>query len=85
MNKWHICPTCEGNGKHSLDLGAITSSDREEWDDEEFQQYIDGAYDRRCDTCGGSGKITAQQLETYTPYKFYATDEEYYRNREGGY
>ena len=85
MSNWHICPTCEGEGKHSLAVGVITSSDRDEWDDEDFDQYMEGAYDRRCETCRGSGKVTADQLEDYEPVRYYATDEEYYWRREGGY
>lgn len=85
MIKWHICPRCDGEGKHSLALGAITSSDRAEWSDDEFSDYMAGGYDSRCETCRGSGKITSDQLEAYEPYRFYSTDEEYFRRREGGY
>ena len=82
MNKWEICCNCDGNGKHSKHLGVITSSDREEWDDEEFDQYMEGAYDTPCSVCRGTGKVLAgkNRVEQY-----YATDEEYYRKREGGY
>lgn len=79
---WEICRNCEGEGKHSKHLGIITGSDREEWSDEEFSDYLGGAYDCLCSVCGGSGKVRAgrNRVEQY-----YQTDEEYYRHREGGY
>ena len=82
MNKWEICSNCEGNGKHSRHLGLITSSDRQKWDDEDFDQYMHGAYDTACSVCRGTGKVLVgkNRVEQY-----YATDEEYYHKREGGY
>ena len=61
---WAICGCCEGEGKSSLYLGAITQSDREpggSWEDpDEFAEYMRGGYDRTCDECGGSGKVVAE-------------------------
>lgn len=55
---WIICPTCRGNGKHSLALGAITQEDRErDWDPDSWQDYLDGAYDQPCADCGATGKV----------------------------
>jgi len=54
---WEICGRCNGDGKHSHDLGAITSSEWAEWDCEERDDYMAGRYDRECEECGGSGKI----------------------------
>jgi len=82
MNKWHICPTCSGDGAHSQALGVIKVSD---WDQDELADYLEGAYDSICQTCKGWGKITTVQLEAYEPVRYYATDEEYYRKRPGGY
>ena len=82
LKNWEICSNCEGEGKHAKHLGIITGSDREEWSDEEFSDYMDGAYDMRCEVCKGSGKVLAgrNRVEQY-----YSTDEEYYWKREGGY
>ena len=80
--KWEICCNCDGNGKHSKHLGVITSSDRDDWDDEEFDDYMNGAYDTPCSVCRGTGKVLAGKNRTE---QYYATDEEYYRKREGGY
>ncbi len=56
--KWIICPTCNGEGKHSLHLGAITEEDRDrDWSQDEFEDYTLGGYDRRCEDCEGSGKL----------------------------
>lgn len=52
--KFEVCPTCHGQGKHSLRLGVITQEqiDRD-WDPDDFQDYLDGAYDQACETCKG--------------------------------
>jgi hypothetical protein len=56
--KWAICGTCRGNGKHSHDLGCITEEDRSrDWSPDEWEDYMNGAYDRQCEECGGSGKV----------------------------
>ena len=55
---WQICDVCQGDGKHSLHLGCITAEDRErDWDPDDFDNYMAGAYDKCCDTCDGSGKV----------------------------
>jgi hypothetical protein len=55
---WIICDDCQGHGKSSAYLGAITQSDREQdWDDESFEHYMRGGYDKTCDRCHGSGKV----------------------------
>jgi RecJ-like exonuclease len=82
MNKLEICANCEGHGKHSKAIGVITSEDRLEWSDEEFDAYLGGAYDRLCEVCKGFGKVSANENRCE---KYYATDEEYFRKREGGY
>lgn len=82
MKKWEICRNCEGDGKHSRHLGVITGSDRDDWSDEEFDDYMGGGYDTQCSVCAGSGKVSSDKNRVE---KYYATDEEYFRNREGGY
>lgn len=52
--EWEICWHCRGNGGHSRRFGAITQSDREDWDDESFAAYMRGDYDENCE---GSGKV----------------------------
>lgn len=55
---WIICPTCRGDGKHSLRFGAITQEDRErDWDPDSWDDYLSGAYDEVCTDCGGTGKV----------------------------
>ncbi len=56
--KWEICGTCQGEGRHSLALGAITEEDRDQyWSEDEWDDYRAGGYDSQCDTCKGSGKV----------------------------
>lgn len=56
--KWEICCECSGEGKSSAYLGAITQEDRDlHWSHDEFEDYMNGGYDRTCESCGGSGKV----------------------------
>ncbi len=83
MENWEICCNCSGEGKHSNHIGAITSSElSQDWSDEDLESYKNGAYDKSCAVCYGTGKVreSKNRVEIY-----YATDEEYYRKREGGY
>ena len=55
---WEICGVCDGEGKESAYLGAITQDDLESsGDQDDFEHYLDGGYDRTCECCGGSGKV----------------------------
>lgn len=65
--RWHICGTCDGNGSHSLALGAITQEDREQWDPDEWDCYMSGGYDSTCDACNGSGKVKEVDEKTCDP------------------
>ena len=60
MSKWCICPECDGDGKTSAHLGVVN---REDWDEDEFQFYMEGGYDRPCSFCGGSGKVLTGTLD----------------------
>ena len=68
--RWCICSACEGEGKSSAYLGAITMSDREPggvWEDhDEFRGYMRGDYDRTCDACDGAGKVLELDRERCT-------------------
>ena len=61
--KYEICSKCRGTGGHSLRFGAITQSDREEWDDDSFEAYMRGDYDEKCEDCEGSGKVLVVDRE----------------------
>jgi len=55
---WEICPACQGAGQSSAHLGAITQDDWEnDWSEDMQEDYLSGAYDCTCPTCGGSGKV----------------------------
>ncbi|MEY2152345.1 hypothetical protein AB7849_15675 [Rhodanobacter sp. 115] len=55
QGKWVICPCCKGEGKRDMQ-GVV---DRDDFDDEEWAEYLDGSYDTPCSDCGGSGKMLA--------------------------
>lgn len=59
---WIICPTCSGDGKHSRNLGSFSADQfNAEFSDDEQEAYFSGAYDSRCDTCNGSGKVRDEE------------------------
>lgn len=84
--RWEICGCCEGEGKSSRYLGAITQSDREpggSWDDpEDFERYMAGGYDRTCGECRGSGKVRVVDHEKLTDAEAEALREEVESARE---
>lgn len=60
-----ICSTCNGEGKHSLHLGAFSGdrldearADTDFWDD-----YTSGRLDKVCDTCDGQGRVRVPDTE----------------------
>lgn len=55
--KWCICGQCDGDGNSSAYLGAFTSDDMRDMDDDFMDDYFAGNYDRPCDHCGGTGKV----------------------------
>lgn len=79
MRIWEICCNCGGEGAHSKALGVINT---EEWSSDELDDYMAGGYDQICEVCKGTGKVLAENNRVE---KYYATDEEYYWKREGGY
>lgn len=61
---WEICDYCRGDGSHSNHLGVIQTED---WEPEELDDYMRGAYDRNCEECGGSGKVRVPDHDAMTP------------------
>lgn len=51
---WMICPHCRGEGQTSAHLGEV---DPDDFDADDFQDYLAGGYDAPCGACGGSGKV----------------------------
>lgn len=84
--KWEICGCCNGHGKSSRYLGAITQGDREPggaWDDPDaFEDYMRGGYDRHCDECDGSGKVRVVDYARLLPGQSEALQEVVNEERE---
>jgi hypothetical protein len=58
---WEICDMCHGDGSHSRNLGVI---DRDEWDPDDFDDYMSGRYDSPCVPCNGSGKVRRFDIDS---------------------
>jgi hypothetical protein len=55
--KYEVCPTCQGKGTTSNHLGAFTSDQMDEMDDDWKDDYIAGTFDRNCEECKGQRVI----------------------------
>jgi hypothetical protein len=86
--RWEICSTCDGEGRESAYLGAITQEDRDrDWSHDEWEDYMQGGYDRPCAACNATGKILRVDLERlkfqdkalYAAYCEYLQDEADYQ------
>jgi len=67
--RWAICGLCEGHGLSSAHLGSFTASEFQsacDCDPNFAEDYRSGAYDRRCENCGGSGKVVVVDLDKLT-------------------
>lgn len=51
---YEVCPQCMGEGSSSAYLGAYTSEEFYEMDEDWRDGYMAGAFDRTCETCGGN-------------------------------
>lgn len=54
-----VCPSCEGRGASSAYLGAFTSDDMHDMDDEFMEDYFSGSFDRTCTECKGKNVVPA--------------------------
>lgn len=68
--KFEVCGRCRGHGMHvnpSIDGNGITSSEWEEWDDEEREHYFRGDYDVPCEGCHGARVVQVVDEEHADP------------------
>jgi hypothetical protein len=75
---WAICPCCEGEGRvdnPAFSNGISGEEWANEWDEDEREAYMSGAYDVRCDECGGSGKVREPNLSSLTEEERKAYEE----------
>lgn len=54
---WVICDSCNGHGTHSRHLGVISHETLDEWEDDQWSDYVSGRYDKQCFLCDGAGKV----------------------------
>lgn len=72
--KFEVCPRCQGHGTHDCFDNGMTRADMDEYDHDFAQDYIDGAYSKLCDECGGKrvvlvfdgGRATKKQRLAYS-------------------
>jgi len=74
-----VCPQCRGEGSSSLYLGSYTQSEMDEQGQEFYEEYMTGAYDRTCDTCGGL-RVIDEVNEDAMPAELRKEWEEWQRN-----
>ena len=61
--KFEVCPTCQGRGQHSQNLGAFTADEMHELGDDFREDYIAGHYDSKCETCDGQRVVSVLDRE----------------------
>lgn len=71
--KFEVCPHCEGRGSSSEYLGSWSAEEWSREDDEFKEDYLEGRYDRSCETCNGLRVIPVVNEEQCDPilYKEY--------------
>lgn len=77
-SKITICGQCSGEGKSSAYLGAFSGRRLQEArEDEEFwDDYMSGAYDRPCETCDGAGRVREPDEDRCSPEVLKAIEEQ---------
>lgn len=68
-SKRELCYTCNGEGKvgYPAFANGITASERaRDWDDEDFESYLNGAYDIECPDCKGRKWVLVPNLDRCT-------------------
>lgn len=58
--RWIICPCCQGEGARNM-MGLVH---RDDWEGEDWEQYLGGGYDSTCRDCQGSGKMLSEDEPT---------------------
>lgn len=67
--RYEICGNCQGHGQHAhaIDGDGITSSEWDEWDEDDRETYMSGGYDQPCEECDGTGKVVVVDEVTADP------------------
>jgi DnaJ-class molecular chaperone len=69
--KYEVCPTCHGKGSSSAYLGAFTQSDMDEMDQDWFDDYLAGHFDRPCEECKGLRVVLVPDMEMIETNQLY--------------
>jgi len=68
---WEVCWDCDGNGKHShpafRNHGISAEEWERDWDYEEREAYLSGAYDVPCGTCKGRRVVAEVDTDQLSP------------------
>lgn len=101
-SRYEVCDRCHGTGTHTnpaIDGNGITASEWAEWDGEDRENYMSGAYDVMCEDCKGlrvvlcvdeeriekhGSELEKQALEQYYEDGQTDHDDEYTRQAERG-
>src|SRR2546429_2611843 len=68
--RMQVCPRCQGHGSHtnpSIDGNGITADEMAELGDDFRDDYMSGAYDVTCETCGGANVIPVVDTDRCEP------------------
>lgn len=76
--KFEVCDQCRGEGKSSAYLGAFSGRRLEEMqaDEEWWEDYVAGRFDRTCETCDGLRVVPVVDEERCDPADLKAYEEQ---------
>lgn len=81
--RYIVCPTCEGGGTNrSAHLGAFTSEDMDDLDEDFISAYFSGAFDRKCEECDGLRVVLVADKDAADPELYAEWERRQLENEE---